>query len=107
MGLNKSVIALATATNVEGPWTDAGEVFRSTTSNNYNAIDPDYNSGKLAFGSFWDGIKMIDINTATGKRSGTNLYNLASRGGGRLKAQSHYTKRKLSYLWVSFDKGVR
>jgi arabinan endo-1,5-alpha-L-arabinosidase len=103
-GSNKSVIGLATASNIEGPWTDAGSVFSSTTSNNYNAIDPDYINGKLAFGSFWDGIKMIDINTSTGKRSGTNLYSLASRGGGAIEAASIIQNGSFFYLFVSFDK---
>jgi beta-xylosidase len=102
-GSNKSVIGLATASNIEGPWTDAGEVFRSTTSNNYNAIDPDYIEGKLAFGSFWDGIKMIDIG-ADGKRSGTAMYNLASRGGGAIEAGSIVHNGSFYYLFVSFDK---
>jgi arabinan endo-1,5-alpha-L-arabinosidase len=103
-GSNRSVIALATATNIEGPWTDAGEVLRSTSSNNYNAIDPDYINGKLSFGSFWDGIKMIDINTSTGKRSGTAMYNLASRGGGAIEAASITHNGSYYYLFVSFDK---
>src|ERR1051325_9303791 len=103
-GSNNSAIGLATAANIEGPWTDAGEVFRSTSSNNYNAIDPDYIEGKLAFGSFWDGIKMIDINVSTGKRSGTNLYSLASRGGGAIEAASIVHNASFYYLWVSFDK---
>lgn len=102
-GSNNSVIGLATATNIEGPWTDAGEVFRSTSSNNYNAIDPDYLEGKLSFGSFWDGIKMIDIG-ADGKRSGTALYNLASRGGGAIEAPSIVHIGSFYYLFVSFDK---
>ena len=101
-GTNRSVIGLATASNIEGPWTDAGEVFRSTTSNNYNAIDPDYLEGKLAFGSFWDGIKMIDIG-ADGKRSGTAMYNLASRGGGAIEAPSIVHNGSFYYLFVSFD----
>lgn len=101
-GSNKSVIGLATASNIEGPWTDAGEVFRSTTTNNYNAIDPDYIEGKLAFGSFWDGIKMIDIG-ADGKRSGAALYNLASRGGGAIEAASIIHVGSFYYLFVSFD----
>lgn len=103
-GSNRSVIGLATASNIEGPWTDAGEVFRSVASNNYNAIDPDYIEGKLAFGSFWDGIKMIDINVSTGKRSGTNLYSLASRGGGAIEAASIVHNGSFYYLFVSFDK---
>jgi beta-xylosidase len=115
-GSNNSVIGLATASNVEGPWTDAGEVFRSTSSNNYNAIDPDYIEGKLSFGSFWSGIKMIDIGS-DGKRSGTAMYNLASRGGGTCAAGSACAVEASSivhngsyyYLFVSFDlccKGV-
>jgi arabinan endo-1,5-alpha-L-arabinosidase len=103
-GSNRSVIGLATASNIEGPWTDAGEVFRSVSSNNYNAIDPDYIEGKLAFGSFWDGIKMIDINTSTGKRSGSNLYSLASRGGGAIEAASIVHNGSFYYLYVSFDR---
>ncbi len=102
-GSNNSVIGLATASNIEGPWTDAGEVFRSTSSNNYNAIDPDYIEGRLAFGSFWDGIKMIDIGT-DGKRSGTAIYNLASRGGGAIEAGSIVHHGSFYYLFVSFDK---
>ena len=102
-GSNSSVIGLATASNIEGPWTDAGEVFRSTSSNNYNAIDPDYIEGKLAFGSFWDGIKMIDIG-ADGKRAGTAVYNLASRGGGAIEAASIVHVGSFYYLFVSFDK---
>src|SRR6185295_10489186 len=39
-GSQRSAIGLATATNIEGRWTDRGEVIRSTTSNNYTAIDP-------------------------------------------------------------------
>jgi hypothetical protein len=102
-GSNNSVIGLATATNIEGPWTDAGEVFRSTSSNNYNAIDPDYIEGKLSFGSFWDGIKMIDIGS-NGKRSGSAMYNLASRGGGAIEAPSIVHVGSYYYLFVSFDK---
>ena len=102
-GSNNSAIGLATATNIEGPWTDAGEVFRSTSSNNYNAIDPDYIEGKLSFGSFWDGIKMIDIGS-NGKRSGTAMYNLASRGGGAIEAPSIVHVGSYYYLFVSFDK---
>jgi beta-xylosidase len=101
-GTNRSAIGLATASNIEGPWTDAGEVLRSTTSNNYNAIDPDYIEGKLAFGSFWDGIKMIDIGS-DGKRSGTAMFNLASRGGGAIEAASILHSGSFYYLFVSFD----
>jgi arabinan endo-1,5-alpha-L-arabinosidase len=103
-GSNRSVIALATAEHIEGPWRDAGEVFRSTRADNFNAIDPDYLEGKLAFGSFWDGIKMIDIDAATGQRSGSAIYPLASRGGGPIEAASLAHTGGFYYLYVSFDR---
>src|SRR4030095_3352373 len=58
----------------------------------------------VAFGSFWDGIKMIDINVSTGKRSGSNLYSLASRGGGAIEAPSIIHRGSTYYLYVSFDR---
>src|SRR4030095_2663667 len=58
----------------------------------------------VAFGSFWDGIKMIDINVSTGKRSGSNLYSLASRGGGAIEAPSIIHRGSFYYLYVSFDR---
>jgi arabinan endo-1,5-alpha-L-arabinosidase len=109
-GTNRSAIGLATATNIEGPWTDNGEVLRSVTSNNYNAIDPDLivdQSGNywLSFGSFWDGIKMRQIDPATGKllASNTALLSLASRGGGAIEAPSIVHRNGFYYLFVSFD----
>ena len=109
-GTNKSVIGLATASNIEGPWTDAGELIRSVSTDTYNAIDPDYVEGKLSFGSFWSGIKMIDIGS-DGKRSGTALYSLATRGGGTcaagsacaIEASSIIHNGSYYYLFVSFD----
>jgi len=114
-GSNKSVIGLATATNIEGPWTDQGQVIKSTSSNNYNCIDPEIAwtitnnaraAGWLVFGSFWDGIKMRQINTSTGKLSTTQttLYSLASRGGGAIEAASIAWRNGYYYLFVSFDK---
>jgi arabinan endo-1,5-alpha-L-arabinosidase len=103
-GSNQSAIGLATAETPEGPWADAGEVFRSVRSDSYNAIDPDYLEGRLAFGSFWDGIKMVDIDASTGKRSGTNLYALASRGGRAIEAASLAHTDGFYYLYVSFDR---
>ncbi len=114
-GTNKSVIGLATASNIEGPWTDNGLVIKSTTSNNYNCIDPEIawtikNNARaemwLLFGSFWDGIKMRQLNTSTGKLSTTKttLYSLASRGGGAIEAASIAWRNGYYYLFVSFDK---
>src|SRR6185295_1668224 len=45
---------------------------------------------------------MIDIGS-DGKRSGTAMYNLASRGGGAIEAASILHNGSFYYLFVSFD----
>jgi arabinan endo-1,5-alpha-L-arabinosidase len=77
-GRNDSAIALLTNTSLDPDdpnyrWTDEGIVFRSYSTNNFNAIDPGLIrdvDGRLwmSFGSFWSGIKMIELDPATGKR---------------------------------------
>jgi arabinan endo-1,5-alpha-L-arabinosidase len=90
-GKNTSGIALATNRTLDphSPdfhWEDRGLVLRSRAEDNYNAIDPNLvQDGKgglwLAFGSFWDGIKMRRVDVETGKLSSkdTKLYSLARR----------------------------
>ena len=90
-GKNTSGIALTTNKtldqgNPDFHWQDRGLGLRSEAEDNYNAIDPNLVlDGKggvwLAFGSFWDGIKMRRIDPPTGKLSSkdTELYSLARR----------------------------
>jgi arabinan endo-1,5-alpha-L-arabinosidase len=89
-GKNTSGIALATNKTLDPAsndfrWVDKGLVFESKASDNYNAIDPnlilDEKGGAwLAFGSFWDGIKMwrLDDSGMLSKKD-TTLYSLARR----------------------------
>jgi len=121
-GSNNSVIGLATSptldsTSADYKWTDQGQVVRSMSSDNYNAIDPnlafdDAGDAWLSFGSFWSGIKMRKIDVATGKAStsDTTLYALASRTGeGAVEAPSIISHNGFYYLFVSYDsccKGV-
>lgn len=54
-------------------WTDRSVVIQSAKADNFNAIDPSVlldRSGRLwmAFGSFWSGIKLIELDPATGLR---------------------------------------
>lgn len=88
-GKNTSAIGLATnpTLNPADPsfkWSDAGIVVRSFATNDFNTIDPALafdTTGRfwLAFGSYWSGIKLIELNPATGHRIAPEspMYSLA------------------------------
>jgi arabinan endo-1,5-alpha-L-arabinosidase len=116
-GSNSSVIGLATTASLQTPaWTDEGLVVQSTASDDFNAIDPNVSFDAsctpwLAFGSFWSGIKLRQLDPTTGKPStaNTTTYSLASRNGGAIEAASIISHNGYYYLFVSFDlccKGV-
>ncbi len=111
-GSNHSAIGLATSTTAApGSWTDQGLVYASQTTSNFNAIDPALTvdpSGRwwLSLGSFWSGIKMIQIDPATGKQlaSNTTLYSIAQRPAPDAEEGSFiYARAGYYYLFVSFD----
>ncbi len=99
-GKKVSAIGLATTSTLDpgNPafgWTDQGEVIRSTSTNDFNTIDPAVfhdADGKLwlSFGSFWSGIKLIQLDPKTGKRIAADspIYPLA-----------HYESIEASYLY--------
>ncbi|UYN98499.1 MAG: arabinan endo-1,5-alpha-L-arabinosidase [Devosia sp.] len=113
-GLNNSVIGVMTnpALDAEDPtdgWADQGLVFRSRPGDDFNAIDPfriDTGEGAwLAFGSFWDGIRLIELDAETGMaKPGAEPIRLASRGGGAIEAPAILEHEGQFYLFVSFDK---
>lgn len=89
-GKNTSGIALATNKTLDrlGPnykWVDKGLVLRSTASDDFNAIDPNFtvdSDGRswLDFGSFWTGIKLRRLNNqGTPSQEDTTIYSLAKR----------------------------
>jgi arabinan endo-1,5-alpha-L-arabinosidase len=73
-----SGIGLATAATLDPDdpaygWTDQGMVIASAATDDFNAIDPaifhDTNGSLwLTFGSFWSGVRMIQLDPRTGKR---------------------------------------
>jgi arabinan endo-1,5-alpha-L-arabinosidase len=99
-GKNTSAIGVATNStlNPKDPqykWTDGGLVIKSTTQDDFNAIDPAIfqdtdKSLWLAFGSFWSGIRLIQLDPATGKRIApdSSVYLLA-----------HYSSIEASYIY--------
>ncbi|WP_456787921.1 family 43 glycosylhydrolase [Cellulomonas sp. P5_C5] len=108
-GSMSSAIFLATSPSGNaGTWTNRGLVVSTTSSSNYNAIDPDLvvdQQGKwfLSFGSWWSGLKVIAIDPSTGLRSGTSLTSVASRNGSGIEAPDIYYRAGYYYLFASFD----
>ena len=88
-GKQTSAIGLATSPTLDPSatnyfWTDSGAVIESNTNSPFNTIDPSAFldvDGKLwlAFGSYWQGIFLTELDPQTGQRLGTNspLYYLA------------------------------
>jgi arabinan endo-1,5-alpha-L-arabinosidase len=112
-GSNTSAIGLATsATLSPAQWTDQGMVIRSVSGNNYNCIDPNVfrdsdGSLWLVFGSFWSGIKLVQLDSLTGKPTSSSpvITSLATRSGGStaIEAPFIFKRGTYYYLFVSWD----
>lgn len=114
-GSNHSRIGLATNQTLDPDsssyqWVDQGKVFESNSGDSYNAIDPNIakdNQGNLwlTFGSFWSGIKIIELDSTTMKpKSDATLKALATRHNwGAIEAPYIIYKNGYYYLFVSFD----
>ncbi|WP_271190600.1 arabinan endo-1,5-alpha-L-arabinosidase, partial [Dactylosporangium matsuzakiense] len=108
-GSNHSAIFLATSpTGAAGSWTNQGLVIESRTADNFNAIDPnlyvdDQGRWWLSFGSFWSGIKLVQLDPATGKRSDSTIRAIAGRNGGAIEAPFVSKHGAYYYQYVSFD----
>ena len=119
-GKNTSAIALATNPTLDThdarhKWTDQGIVVQSRATNDFNTIAPAVcldTQGKLwlAFGSFWSGIKLIELNPATGLRISQDspMYSLAVKD--KIEASYIYPHDGFCYLFVNWGQccqGVR
>jgi arabinan endo-1,5-alpha-L-arabinosidase len=118
-GSNGSFIRLATNMTLDPSspdyrWEDQGKVIESVPGQtDWNAIDPnlvidDEAHWYLAFGSFWDGIKMIALDPQTGlpAHRPPEVLSLARRPGVRndpIEASFVYRSNGYWYLFVSFD----
>ena len=119
-GKNTSAIGLATNPTLDPNdpnyhWTDQGIVVQSRATNDFNTIDPavceDTQGGLwLAFGSFWTGIKLIELNPATGRTVAPDspMYSLAHKD--KIEASYIYPHEGYYYLFVNWGQccqGVR
>ncbi|KIM26595.1 glycoside hydrolase family 43 protein [Serendipita vermifera MAFF 305830] len=99
-GVNKSAIFFAkSTTGLPGSWSNLGLVTSTTTSNNYNAIDPNLIIGRLEVGR---------LGSSTGKPSGSTVYSIAQRTGekaasGAVEAPIIVKNGSYYYLFTSWD----
>lgn len=112
-GKNRSAIGLAVnkSLNPSSPefkWEDRGIVIESFNTNNFNAIDPaallDGDKLWLVFGSWWSGIKLIELDKDTGKRVSQKspIYSIASTIKTDIEAPYLYKRGKYYYLFVNW-----
>jgi len=116
-GKNRSAIGLATNATLDPSdanyhWTDQGPVIQTTSNDTFNAIDPAITlapDGKLwlAFGSFWTGIKLVELDRATGKRVAPDspIYSLAHHD--KIEASYIYWRDGFYYLFVNWGQCCR
>ncbi|MGB8010614.1 MAG: family 43 glycosylhydrolase [Terriglobales bacterium] len=117
-GSNVSAIGLATNTTLDSTdpnysWIDQGLILQSSSSDNFNAIDPNIlvdagGSVWLTYGSFWTGIYQQQIDPATGQiESGSATYHLAERASDvandPIEGSSLVYENGYYYLFVSWD----
>ena len=115
-GTNVSAIGLMTNPKLDPAhpadgWTDQGLVVETGALDKFNAIDPyriDTADGRawLSFGSYWDGIKLRELDPASGKfkAGAATLYDLATRFGAAIEASSILAHDGHFYLFVSYDR---
>src|SRR5690606_4914086 len=122
-GSNTSLIGLYTNQTLdpEDPayrWVDQGEVWRSDGTTPYNAIDPGIvedadGTPWMAYGSFWDGLFMIELEWPTGKPVGSAMENpagtaepvhLADRGFGDNAIEAPYLVARDGWYYLFFSR---
>ena|GEM_PF-1264815 len=107
-GKNNSAIGLKSCSSIlAGDWRDEGLIISSKAGvDAYNAIDPSLTVDStgapwLTFGSYFDGIHLVQLDPATMKPMGTN-YNIARRING-VEAPNIVYNNGFYYLFVSID----
>jgi len=110
-GSNHSCIGQATRASLDsGSWMDQGMVLCSNADpavkDDWNAIDPnvavdDAGTAWLVFGSFWSGIKAVQLD-ASGRRADSKLWSLANHANGGIEGAWVFHRCGTYYLFVSW-----
>lgn len=111
-GSQQSAIGLATNPTLDPSdpayhWTDAGIVVQSVNGNSFNTIDPCVTtdaSGNpwLSFGSYWNGIYLIQLDPVTGLRIAPNSPMTHLAYNGSIEANCLYRRGGYYYLFVNW-----
>jgi arabinan endo-1,5-alpha-L-arabinosidase len=116
-GKRTSAIGLATNPTLDPNdpkyhWTDEGYAIQTGETNDYNAIDPAASLDTegnlwLALGSYWSGIKLIQLDPKTGKRITPDapMYSLAHNDS--IEASYIYHHAGFYYLFVNWGQCCR
>ncbi|MEU3842284.1 arabinan endo-1,5-alpha-L-arabinosidase [Streptomyces sp. NPDC028635] len=110
-GTNHSAVGVATSpTGLPGTWTDHGTAFSSEKTDPWNAIDPAVITAEgrlwMTFGSYWTGIRMVELDPRTGKAiPGAEVRHLATRPDAPYAVEGPYLVRhgRYYYLFASYD----
>jgi arabinan endo-1,5-alpha-L-arabinosidase len=116
-GSRDSAIGLAVnqTLNPESPdfhWEDRGMVIRSSETNDFNTIDPSVmhdSNGRLwlSFGSFWSGIKLVELDPQTGFRQNAAGPIHALAWNDAIEASCIYQHSGHYYLFVNWGQCCR
>ncbi|KAF7768127.1 CAZyme family GH43 [Agaricus bisporus var. burnettii] len=110
---NSAIFLAKSSTGAPGSWSHEGMVTSSSPSNNYNAIDPNLliDGGRwfLSLGSFWTGIKSMNINPSNGFLADTRVTALSQRtaNSGAIEASVIFKFNNSYYLFTSWDNCCR
>lgn len=117
-GKNTSAIGLAVGNSLDPKspqwrWDDRGPVIASHRGDRFNAIDPaifrDGANGSLwmTFGSFWDGIFLLELDPATGLRRNPRQAPVRLAAAPEIEAPYLHRHGDLYYLFVNWGKCCR
>jgi len=110
-GSEVSCIGLATSTRLGSGWKDQGQVICSKNGVGYNAIDPHAfidPSGKhwLVFGSFWTGIKLVELNPSDGHALNGQVFALAIDPDSSDSIEASWIQYYNGYYYLYVDWGL-
>jgi beta-xylosidase len=110
-GKKTSAIALATNATLDPAspgfkWTDEGIIVRSGADSNFNAIDPALlreRDGRLwlTFGSYWSGIKLLELDPVTGRKIAPDAPLHALARSSTIEAAYLHQRGAYYYLFVN------